>query len=92
MASGFAILDIKGIPGGRREEIKAAVIAGCQHLTGGYEAWIAPARRPPAHTLRVIGPCGFYREVCFTGRESEAEVTEKTRQALKISIAISAGA
>lgn len=92
MASNFAILDIRGIPGGRREEIKAAVIAGCQHLPEGYEAWIAPARRPPAYTLRVIGPRGFYREVRFTGRESEAEITEDTRQALKISIARSAGA
>lgn len=89
MASQFSIIDIKGIPGARRDEVKAAVVAGGQHLSGGYEAWIVPARRPPGYALRVIGPRGFYREVKFTGHETEAEITESTRRALEVSMTAS---
>ena len=84
MASNFSILDIKGIPTARRDQVKAAVIAGTQHLPDGYEGWIAPARRPPAYSVRIIGPRGFYREVKFTGLETETEITETIRQALSV--------
>jgi hypothetical protein len=92
VASHFSIIDIKGIPGARRDQVKAAVIAGGQHLSEGYEAWIVPARRPPAYAVRVIGPRGFYREVKFTGHETETEITESTRQVLQVAKAASGGA
>ena len=91
MASHFSITDINGIPGTRREQVTAAILAGGQHLSEGYEAWIVAARRPPGYALRVIGPRGFYREVKFAGHETAAEITESTRRALQVSMAASGG-
>lgn len=92
MTTSFSILEIHGIPRGRRDRVKAAVMAGSRHLPEGYEGWIVPARRPPGYALRVIGPRGFYREVKFTGHESEDQITECTREALSVSMAASGGA
>ena len=87
MTSRFSILEIHGIPRSSRDRVTAAMMAGGEHLPEGYEGWIVPARRPPGYALRVIGPRGFYREIKFTGHESEDQITVCTRQALSISMA-----
>jgi hypothetical protein len=38
------VLDIKGLPGHRRERIEAAVVAGGKHTKASHETWIAADR------------------------------------------------
>jgi hypothetical protein len=83
MATGFAVLNIRGIPVDRRQSTMAAVFAGIQGFPGSYEAWTVPARRPPGYFVRIIGPRGFFRQAQFTGQETDAEITEQVRQTMQ---------
>jgi len=82
-SAGIAICDIKGIPVHRRKLVEAAVISGALSLSEDHEAWIVPARKPPAYSVRIVGPRGFYREVRFAGPESEAEIESQVRRAIE---------
>ena len=80
--SGVTVSDVKGIPSHRRKSVEEAVIAGCSSLTAEHEAWVVPARKPPGYAVRIIGPRGFYREIKFAGKETEAEIENRIRQVL----------
>lgn len=81
--SELTVSDIKGIPVHRRKGVEQAVIAGADGLTSAYEAWVVAARKPPAYSVRVVGPRGFYLEVRFTGPETDAEVEHAMRRAIQ---------
>jgi len=76
------IVDVKGIPVDRRHSVEAAITAAGSCLSEHHEAWVVPARRPPAYAVRITGPRGFYREIQFRGRETEAEICDTIRQAI----------
>ena len=81
--SELTVSDIKGIPVHRRKGVEQAVIAGADGLSSEYEAWVVPARKPPAYSVRVVGPRGFYLEVRFTGPETDAEIERAMRRAIQ---------
>lgn len=77
------IVEVKGIPLDRHDIVRAAINSAASCLAEGHEAWVVPARRPPAYAVRITGPRGFYREVKFAGRESEAEIANSLRSAVE---------
>ena len=77
------IVEVKGIPLDRHDIVRAAISSAASCLAEGHEAWVVPARRPPAYAVRITGPRGFYREVKFAGRESEAEIANSLRSAVE---------
>jgi len=78
----MTVLSVNGVAPDRRNSVKTAILSAATGLRAGYEAWVAPARRPPAFIVRIIGPAGFYREAAFAGREPAVEITERLREAL----------
>jgi hypothetical protein len=81
-SSGITICEVKGIPSHRRAHVEEAVIAGASGLSHEYEAWIVPARRPPAYSVRINGPRGFFREIRFSGHETTSEIEKHVRHAI----------
>ena len=79
---GLVVCEIQGVPVHRRASIEEAVIAGGSSLSSEHEAWVVPARKPPAYTVRIVGPRGFYREIRFAGRETPAEVEQSIRKSI----------
>lgn len=77
------IVDVKGIPLDRRAAVREAIALAGSDLAVDHEAWVVPARRPPAYTVRITGPRGFYREVKFAGRETGAEIATRVRNAVE---------
>ena len=78
----ITVVDIKGVPLDRRDTVHAAITAGGSDLSEEHEVWVVPARRPPAYAVRITGPRGFYREIKFQGRETEAQITSSVRDAV----------
>jgi hypothetical protein len=78
----MTVCDIKGIPSHRRAEVEGAVTAAGSVLSSGHEAWVVPARKPPAYAVRIVGPRGFYREIRFAGRETPAEIEQSIRASI----------
>ena len=81
--SGLTVSEIRGVPPHRRESVEGAVVAGGASLSESHEAWVVPARKPPGYAVRIVGPRGFYREVRFTGPETDAEIEQSVRNALE---------
>lgn len=79
---GIVVAEVKGVPPHRRESLTAAVKAGGSSLIEPHEAWVVPARKPPAYKVRIVGPRGFYREIHFAGPETDVEVENRVRAAL----------
>lgn len=75
----LTVSDVKGVPPHRRRHVVAAVVAGASGLGAGHEAWVVPARKPPAYSVRIIGPRGFYRQIPFAGPETDAEIEQRVR-------------
>ncbi|GEM_PF-1625041 len=80
--SRITVVDVKGVPSHRRDCVEAAITAAGSILSEDHEAWVVPARRPPAYSVRITGPRGFYREIRFGGPETEAEIADTIRQAI----------
>jgi len=80
--SRITVVEMKGVPSHRRDCVEAAILEAGSFLVEDHEAWVVPARRPPAYNVRITGPRGFYREVRFGGPESEAEIAAIIRQAM----------
>ena len=83
-SAGITVCDVKGVPIQRRAGVEAAVTAGGVGLSEHLEAWVVPARKPPAFVVRIVGPRGFYREIRFAGRETEAEIEQSIRRATQV--------
>ena len=79
----LTVSDVKGVPPHRRRHIVAALVAGGSGLGAGHEAWVVPARKPPAYSVRIIGPRGFYRQIPFSGTETDAEIEQRVRAAVE---------
>jgi len=69
----------------RRSSVEEAVMAGGSSLSSDHEAWVVPARKPPAYAVRIVGPRGFYREIRFSGRETPAEIAQRIRESIAAS-------
>ena len=82
---GLTVCEIQGVPVDRRASVEEAVLAGASSLSSEHEAWIVPARKPPAYAVRIVGPRGFYREIRFGGRETPAEIERIIRESLTTS-------
>jgi hypothetical protein len=80
--SRITVVEVKGVPSHRRDSVEAAIAAAGSVLSEDHEAWVVPARRPPAYNVRITGPRGFYREVRFGGPETEAEIAASIRTAI----------
>lgn len=80
--SRITVVDLKGVPTHRRDCVEAAIAAAGSSLLEEHEAWVVPARRPPAYNVRITGPRGFYREIRFGGPETEAEIAASIRSAI----------
>jgi hypothetical protein len=81
-APGLMVCGIQGVPVDRRASVEEAVMAGGSSLSSEHEAWVVPARKPPAYTVRIVGPRGFYREIRFAGRETPAEIEQSIRESI----------
>ena len=81
--SRIEIVDVKGVPLERRAAVREAITSAGSDLAADHEAWVVPARRPPAYAVRITGPRGFYREIKFAGRETGAEIATKVRNAVE---------
>jgi hypothetical protein len=57
----LTVFDISGVPGNRRECIKAAVVAAGRHVRGPHEAWIAADPFEGSFRVPMTGPQGFER-------------------------------
>lgn len=79
---GITVVEVKGVPPHRRDSLAAAVVSGGSSLTELYEAWVVPARKPPAYKVRVVGPRGFYREIHFSGAETDLDVESRVRDSV----------
>lgn len=79
---GLTVSEIQGVPVDRRATIEEAVLAGGSSLSSEHEAWVVPARKPPAYAVRIVGPRGFYREIRFAGRETSAEIEHSVRKSV----------
>lgn len=79
----LTVSDVKGVPPHRRRHVVAALVAGGAGLGAGHEAWVVPARKPPAYSVRIIGPRGFYRQIQFSGPETDAEIEQRVRAAVE---------
>lgn len=79
---GIAVVEIKGVPPQRRDSLAAAIVAAGSSLSELHEAWVVPARKPPAYKVRVVGPRGFYREIHCAGPETDHEVQSRVRAAV----------
>lgn len=77
------IVEVKGIPLDRRAAVRDAITLAGSDLAADHEAWVVPARRPPAYNVRITGPRGFYREIKFAGRETSAEIATRVRNAVE---------
>jgi hypothetical protein len=77
----LTVLDVKGIPGTRRERIETTVVAGAKHLSGPYEGWIADPFRGGVRLL-ITGAHGFQREISFPVDEEPAVITQLVRATL----------
>jgi len=77
------IVDVKGIPVDRRETVREAIALAGSNLLAHHEAWVVPARRPPAYAVRITGPRGFYREIKFAGQETGSEIATRVRKAVE---------
>ena len=77
------IVDVKGIPLDRRDAVREAITLAGSDLDADHEAWVVPARRPPAYAVRITGPRGFYREIKFAGCETGAEISTRVRRAVE---------
>ena len=82
-APGLTVADVKGVPVDRRASIEQAVMAGGSLLSPDHEAWVVPARKPPAYSVRIVGPRGFYREIRFAGPETPSEIEASVRQGIE---------
>ena len=80
---GLTVTDVKGVPSSRRQSVAEAVIAAGSSLADAHEAWVVPARKPPAFSVRIVGPRGFYREVQFSGAETAADIEHRIRTAVQ---------
>lgn len=81
-APGLTVAEVKGVPPHRRDSLATAIAAAGSSLPEVHEAWVVPARKPPAYKVRVVGPRGFYREIHFSGPETDLEVESRVRAAL----------
>lgn len=79
---GIGVVEVLGVPPHRRDNLAAAIVAGGSSLTEFHEAWVVPARKPPGYKVRVVGPRGFYREIHFSGPETDLEVESRVRAAM----------
>ena len=79
----LTVFDIKGVPGTRRERIKAAVVGGGKQARGSHEAWIAADPFKGGFRVLITGPQGFERTVVFALDDEPAEIAERVRETLE---------
>jgi hypothetical protein len=79
----LTVFDISGVPGNRRECIKAAVVAAGRHVRGPHEAWIAADPFKGGFRVLITGPHGFERTVAFDLDDDPAEIAERVRETLE---------
>jgi hypothetical protein len=83
VAMPLTVLDIKGVPGNRRERIEAAVVAAGRHARGPHEAWIAADPFKGGFRVLITGPQGFERTLVFALDDDPAEIAERVRETLE---------
>jgi hypothetical protein len=79
----ITVFDIKGIPGGRRERIEAAIVAGGKHVAEPHEAWVAADSFRGGFKVIITGPHGFERAAAFALDEDPALIAERVREVLE---------
>jgi hypothetical protein len=79
----LTVFDIKGVPGYRRERIKAAVVAGGRHTEGPHEAWIAADPFKKGFRVLITGSHGFERSVMFAIDDDPAVIADRVRETLE---------
>ena len=79
----ITVFDVKGVPGHRRERIEAAVVAGGEHVSESYEAWIAADPFKGGFRLLITGPHGFERTLALAVDDDAAVIAERVRETLE---------
>jgi len=79
----LTVFDTKGIPGTRREQIEAAVVAGGNYTSAPHEAFISSDPFKGGVKVLILGVHGFQRTVTFALEEDAAVIAERVRATLE---------
>jgi hypothetical protein len=79
----ITVFDVKGVPGHGRERIQAAVVAGGEHASVSYEAWIAADPFRGGFRPLITGPSGFERTVTLAADDAAAVIANRVGETLE---------